>query len=133
MNRKSLLVCTMSLSLGCASAGSLGQSRVFVAESRTTQSEASVVSCATSYRDSRAGFGTGDSETTAFGRGSIGNSVYFKTARTGDVTVLTVYAESYSYPASGSGLANSNTVPIAVTPEAKAKARALLASCAGAS
>ncbi|MGI9139749.1 MAG: hypothetical protein ACR2GJ_01425 [Gemmatimonadaceae bacterium] len=70
-------------------------------------------------------------ETTAYGTGFVSNSVSFRTGRSGDLTILTVFARSHSFPTSGRGAENTNTVSVPVTPEAKAKARALVASCAG--
>lgn len=135
------------LALGCASTGTPGaiSPRVYVTEGRTAKSEASVVACARSYTHSHGGFGSaalsdrigipagtiGVPETTAYGTGSVSNSVYFRTGRSGDQTILTVFAESHSFPASGRGMENTNRVAVPTTPEAKARARSLIESCAG--
>jgi len=111
------------------------QARFYTLEARTPMSETAVRSCAASQKDIGAsngtiGKGAGDLATTAYGPGTVSNSVSFKTRREGTETVLQVTATSWVHPNSGKGESNSNTVGIAPTPEAEALARSLAQRCA---
>jgi hypothetical protein len=136
------------LTLGCASTRQSEASNPasYTVEGRTAQSEADVISCATAQMQPRMIGASGPltdrngvqlrrdpvPEPTPYGLGTVSNSVHFRTRRSGDSTVLTVFAESRSFPTSGRGSYHSNnSVAIPATHEAKAKADALLTACAG--
>lgn len=114
----------------------VADSRTFVVEGRTTRGEESVLACAGSFVQTPwpsvvSAAAADTSRANAYDPASVSNAVYYRTGRSGRLTVLTVFASSYAYTVSGSDPAARTSVQIQATAAARERARLLVAACAG--